>query len=173
MSTLPELWSDTRKRVDLSFCSLLFRRSVQYRGEIKLSNYMNKIANLGIRTLSQTVQPRENQPEDGRKARGDQRRTCKGEKRGGHALERLTTDTVRHARNAAAWCRITFHYDKPWIHWYDLPNWQKMESTVQDWARGTHKTSCLQQRGGFCLLSVRQWNIYSYLNRKNPNLLVW
>ena len=65
---------------------------------------MNKIANLGIRTLSQTVQPRENQPKDGRKARGEQRRTCKGEKREGHALQRLTTATVRHARNAAAWC---------------------------------------------------------------------
>ena len=65
---------------------------------------MNEVAKLGIRTLSQTVHPCENQPTDRRRGRGNQRITCKTGKHMGHAWQRLTTATVRHASNAAAWC---------------------------------------------------------------------
>ena len=64
----------------------------------------NKVANLGVRILSQSSSRMKTQPDIVRKARGKQRIICKGGKRMGHDWPCLTTATVRHASPAVAWC---------------------------------------------------------------------
>ena len=83
---------------------------------------MNKVANLGVRTLSQTVHPRENGSQRRKESKGKTESRAKEENAWvmfGHTGPQLQLGTQALQLHGTG---ITFHCNKPLLHLYDLPN---------------------------------------------------